>query len=269
MSGASDRAGRVAPLRLDGRVALITGAGSATGIGNAIARAYADAGCAVALGDVDIEGARQNAAALAKHGGGAFAVALDVTDETSVEEAVRRVESELGPVGILVNNAGITSGTRLTELTIAEFDRLLAINLRGAFLCMKAVLAGMIKLHYGRLVWISSVAAKQGGGVFGTSHYAASKAGMIGLCQGAARELGPYGITSNAVAPAMVLTGLIAKTAGEEVERQLDRRNRELIPVGRSATPEDVSAAALFLASDEAAYITGEVLDVNGGLYFD
>ena len=247
-------------------MALITGGGSEAGIGQAIGKAFAQAGCAVALGDVDHAGAKRNAAGLAGRGVG---VELDVTDEKSVNAAVAAAEKELGPVDILVNNAGITSATKLWELSVEEFDRLLAINLRGAFLCLRAVVAGMMSRRYGRLIFISSIAGKQGGGVFGTSHYAASKAGLIGLCQGAARELGPYGITSNAIAPALVLTGLIAKTAGAEAERRLDERNREVVPLGRSATPEDVSAAALFLASDESSYVTGEIMDVNGGAYFD
>jgi 3-oxoacyl-[acyl-carrier protein] reductase len=260
---------REEPFRLDGRVALITGAGSPTGIGRAIATAYARAGAAVVLGDVDASGAERNAQTLTEAGSTAFAVALDVTDEASVSAAVGEANRRAGRVDILVNNAGITSSTPLVELTVAEYDRLMAINLRGAFLCLKAVIPGMIERRYGRIVWMSSVAGKQGGGVFGTSHYAASKAGMIGLCQGAARELARHGITSNAIAPAMVLTGLVAKTGGEEAERRQDERNRELIPVGRSAVAEDVAAAALFLASDEAGYVTGEVMDVNGGLYFD
>jgi 3-oxoacyl-[acyl-carrier protein] reductase len=196
-------------------------------------------------------------------------VELDVTDEKSVAAGVAAVESQLGRIDILVNNAGITSATKVWELTIEEFDRLFAINVRGGFLCLRAVVGGMMSRRYGRILWLSSIAGKQGGGVFGTSHYAASKAALIGLCQGAARELGPYGITSNVIAPSLVLTGLIAKTAGAEAERRLDERNREVIPLGRSATPEDVAAAALFLASDAASYITGEILDVNGGAYFD
>ena len=218
------------------------------------------------LGDVDVEGARRNAAGLAGRGLG---IELDVTDEKSVNAGVAEVEREVGPIDILVNNAGITSATKLWDLMVEEFDRLLAINLRGGFLCLRAVVPGMMDRRQGRILWMSSIAGKQGGGVFGTSHYAASKAAVIGLCQGAARELGPYGITSNAIAPSFVLTGLIAKTAGAEAERRLDERNREVIPLGRSATPEDIAAAALFLASDEASYITGEVLDVNGGSYFD
>jgi NAD(P)-dependent dehydrogenase (short-subunit alcohol dehydrogenase family) len=196
-------------------------------------------------------------------------VELDVTDEKSVAAGIATVEAELGGIDILVNNAGITSATKVWELTIEEFDRLFAINVRGGFLCLRSVVSGMMSRRYGRILWLSSIAGKQGGGVFGTSHYAASKAALIGLCQGAARELGPYGITSNAIAPSLVLTGLIAKTAGEEAERRLDERNREVIPLGRSAKPADIANAALFLASDEASYITGEILDVNGGAYFD
>jgi 3-oxoacyl-[acyl-carrier protein] reductase len=247
-------------------VALVTGGGSATGIGHAIGRSFAEAGCAVALGDVDREGAERNASGLPVRGLG---IELDVTDEDSVNAAVAVVERELGAVDILVNNAGITSATKLWELSVEEFDRLLAINLRGAFLCLRAVVEGMMSRRYGRLIFMSSIAGKQGGGVFGTSHYAASKAALIGLCQGAARELGPYGVTSNAIAPSLVLTGLIAKTAGGEAERRLDERNKEVVPLGRSARPEDIASAARFLASDEASYITGEILDVNGGSYFD
>lgn len=255
--------------RLDGRVALITGGGSPSGIGFAIGRAFAKAGAAVALADINLAGAEKNAAELASAGTRALGVAVDITDEASVSGALARVEAALGPVDILVNNAGITSGTKIWDLTLEEYDRLMAINLRGGFLCLRAVMPGMMSRRFGRVIWLSSVAGKQGGGVFGTTHYAASKAGVIGFCQGAARELGPYQITSNAIAPSMVLTGLVARTGGEEAERSLDEQNREQIPLRRSATAQDVAAAALFLASDEAGFITGEVMDVNGGSYFD
>ena len=257
------------PFRLDGHVALVTGGGSATGIGRAIGLAFARAGAAVALADVDVDGALRNAEELKALGIRALGVALDVTSEESVAQAAAEVRSLLGPVDILVNNAGITSSTKLRELSVEEFDHLLAINLRGGFLCLRAVVEGMVERRWGRLIWMSSIAGKQGGGVFGTSHYAASKAGVIGLCQGAARELAPFGITSNAIAPSFVQTGLLAKTAGPEAERAADERARTAIPVGRSAVPEDVAAAALFFASEEAGYVTGEVMDVNGGSYFD
>ena len=249
-------------MTIGGRVALITGAGSATGLGNAIARSLAGAGARVVLADIDLEGARANAAAI---GEAASAVKMDVTDEASVQAAA----AAAGPVDILVNNAGITQRKAIWELTTAEFDHLLAINLRGSFLCLKAVLAGMMERRWGRLIWISSVAGKQGGGIIGTAHYAASKAGVIGLCQAAARELGPHGITSNAIAPGYIITGIGAKSIGPEQEREVDRIVTAATPVGRSGRPEDIAAAALFLASEEASYITGEVMDVNGGIYFD
>jgi 3-oxoacyl-[acyl-carrier protein] reductase len=250
-------------MTLAGRIALVTGAGSATGLGNAIARSLAGAGARVVLADVDVEGARRNAAAI---GAEASAVEMDVTSEESVLDAVAAAG---GRFDILVNNAGITQRKPIWELTTEEFDRLLAINLRGSFLCLKAVVAGMMERRWGRVIWISSVAGKQGGGIIGTAHYAASKAGVIGLCQAAARELGPYGITSNAIAPGFILTGIGAKSIGPEAEREVDRTVAAATPMRRSGVPEDVAAAALFLASEEASYITGEVMDVNGGIYFD
>ena len=249
-------------MSLEGRVALVTGAGSETGLGNAIARALAGAGARVVLGDLDRAGAERNAAAI---GPAARAVAMDVTDEESVAAAV----AAAGRVDILVNNAGYTQRKPIWELTTEEFDRMLGVNLRGSFLCLKAVVAGMMERRWGRLIWISSVAGKQGGGIIGTAHYAASKAGMIGLCQAAARELGPHGITSNAIAPGFILTGIGAKSIGPEAERQVDELVTGSTPVGRSGVPADIAAAALFLASEEASYITGEVMDVNGGIYFD
>jgi NAD(P)-dependent dehydrogenase (short-subunit alcohol dehydrogenase family) len=190
---------------------------------------------------------------------------MDVADESSVQAAVH----EIGPVDILVNNAGVTQRMPIWELSTEDFDRLLSINLRGGFVCLRAVVAGMMDRRWGRVIWISSVAGKQGGGIIGTAHYAASKAGVIGLCQAAARELGPYGITSNAIAPGFILTGIATKALDADQERELDRTISATAPVRRSGVPEDVAAAALFLASEEASYVTGDVIDVNGGIYFD
>jgi NAD(P)-dependent dehydrogenase (short-subunit alcohol dehydrogenase family) len=193
------------PFRLDGRVALVTGAGSADGIGQAIARIYAAAGAAVALADQDGGGAHANARGIGER---ALGLHLDVTQPESVAAGVAQVELALGPIDILVNNAGITRSTMLWETSLDEHDQVMAINLRGGFICAQAVLKGMMARRWGRLIWMSSIAGKQGGGVFGTASYAASKAGVIGLCQAAARQLGPYGITSNAIAPGLVLTSL-------------------------------------------------------------
>ncbi|TMF91009.1 MAG: SDR family oxidoreductase [Chloroflexi bacterium] len=249
-------------MALRGRLALITGAGSDRGLGYAIARALASAGAEVVLSDIDVEGARRNAAAI---GASARAVALDVTSEASVAEAV----SEVGRVDILVNNAGITQRRAIWELSVDEFDRVLAINLRGGFLCLGAVVKGMMERRWGRVIWISSVAGKQGGGIIGTAHYAASKAGVIGLCQAAARELGPFGITSNAIAPGFILTGIATRAVDAQAEREMDEKISAQAPMRRSGLPDDVGAAAAFLASEEAGYITGEVMDVNGGIHFD
>src|SRR2546421_5857742 len=183
-----------------GKVALVTGAGSATGLGNAIASALATAGAEVVLGDIDIDGATRNAAAI---GAAGRAIFMDVADESSVQAAVH----EIGPVDILVNNAGVTQRMPIWELSTDDFDRLLSINLRGGFVCLRAVLAGMMARRWGRIIWISSVAGKQGGGIIGTAHYAASKAGGGGRCQGAPRGPGPYGTTSTWTWPWVLLTG--------------------------------------------------------------
>jgi NAD(P)-dependent dehydrogenase (short-subunit alcohol dehydrogenase family) len=254
------------PFRLDGRVALVTGAGSADGIGQAIARVYAAAGAMVALADQDGSGAEANARAIGEQARG---VQFDVTQPASVAAGVALVERELGPIDILVNNAGITRSTMLWETSLEEYDQVMAINLRGGFVCAQAVLAGMMARRWGRLIWMSSIAGKQGGGVFGTAHYAASKAGVIGLCQAAARQLGPYGITSNAIAPGLVLTSLLPRTGGADLAARLRQDVERNAPLRRAATPLDIAHAALFLASEAAGYITGEIVDVNGGAYFD
>lgn len=250
------------PFRLDGRVAVITGGGSERGIGNAIGTAYARAGARVALLDRDGEGARRNAAAL---GEGAVGLDVDVSDPASVTAAMGEVRQAVGRVSILVNAAGITSSTPLPELTLEEFDRMQAINVRGGFICLHAVLPDLRAAGWGRVIWLSSIAGKQGGGVFGTTHYACSKAAVIGLCQGAARELGRFGITSNAIAPGLVLTGMVGSA---EVEGALAQRVGETAPVRRPGVTDDIASAALYLASEEASYVTGEILDVNGGAYF-
>jgi 3-oxoacyl-[acyl-carrier protein] reductase len=254
------------PFRLDGRVALVTGGGSPRGIGRAVGAALCAAGARVALLDLDLEGTRRNAAAV---DGEAMGVAADVTDPASIAAAVRSVRDRFGPVEILVNSAGITRGRPLWEVPLEEFDQVMAVNVRGGFICLQAVVEGMKERGWGRVIWLSSVAGKQGGGVFGSTHYATSKAAVIGLCQGAARELGPFGITSNAIAPGLTLTGLVAASSSPEVEAAIHERVRTTVPLRRAAEPEDVAAAALYLASEEAAYVTGEILDVNGGAYFD
>jgi NAD(P)-dependent dehydrogenase (short-subunit alcohol dehydrogenase family) len=255
------------PFRLDGRVALVTGAGSARGIGREVARAFSVAGARVALADRDADGARRNAAEL---GAGALGLAVDVTDPDSVARAVAEVRDRLGPVDVLVCSAGISRSTPIWDMTLEEFDQVMAVNVRGGLVCLKAVLPDMRARGWGRVILLGSQAGKQGGGVFGATHYACSKAALRGLCQGAARELGPFGVTCNTIAPGMVDTDIIV--SGGATPEQRDRLAEQVsaaAPVRRVGRATDIAAAALFLASDEAGYVTGEVMDVNGGAYFD
>jgi 3-oxoacyl-[acyl-carrier protein] reductase len=257
----------MSPFDLEGRVALVTGAGSARGIGRAVAVTYAGAGARVALADLDGEGARRNADGL---GADALGLAVDVTDPTSVASAVEQVRARLGPVDVLVCAAGITRGTALWDIRLEEFDHVMSVNVRGAFISLQAVLPDMRARGWGRVILLGSQAGKQGGGVFGSTHYACSKAALRGLCQGAARELGPFGVTCNVIAPGMVDTDIIlAGGATADQVRQLAERVAAATPSRRIAQPDDIAAAALFLASDAAGQVTGEVLDVNGGAYFD
>lgn len=251
--------------RLDHRVAFITGAGSPTGIGFEIGRAFTAAGARVALADLDEAGARRNAATLP----GALGLGLDVNEPESVGRALAEVRGALGPVDILVNSAGLTRRRKVWEIPLEEFDEVMNVNVRGGLICLQAVVEDMKSRGWGRIIWLSSIAGKQGGGVFGSAHYACSKAAVIGLCQGAARDLGPFGITSNAIAPGLVRTGMVARVAGAEVEAGLDEQVSAAAPLRRAAVAADVAAAALFFASDEAGYVTGEVMDVNGGAYMD
>jgi NAD(P)-dependent dehydrogenase (short-subunit alcohol dehydrogenase family) len=255
------------PFRLDGRVALVTGAGSARGIGREVATTLARAGARAALADLDGEGARRNAA---EAGAGAIGLALDVTDAASVSAGVAEVRERLGPVDVLVCAAGISRSTPIWEIGLDEFDQVMAINVRGTFACLAAVLPDMRERGWGRVIMLGSQAGKQGGGVFGAAHYACSKAALRGLCQGAARELGPFGITCNVIAPGMIDTDIfLAGGATSERRDEIAARVAATAPVRRAGQPADVAAAALYLASEEAGYVTGEVLDVNGGAYFD
>ena len=255
--------------RLDGRVALVTGAASERGIGREIGRAYAAAGAAVGLADVDEGGVRDAAEEIRTAGGKVVPLRMDVTDPASVSAAVAGLETALGPVEILVNSAGITRPTKIWDVSLEEFDRIMDVNVRGGFICLQAVMPGMMERRRGRIVWLSSISGKQGGGTFGTSSYAASKAAVIGLCQAVARELGPYGITSNAIAPGFIETGIVARSGDQQMEDRVRALINETAPLRRAGAPQDVALAALYLASDAAAYVTGEILDVNGGAYFD
>lgn len=247
---------------LTGRTALVTGA--ARGIGHAIAMALGQAGARVWVCDLDAEAAEAAAARLREVGIEAVGVGADVADEAQVQAMVGQVQAMLGGVDILVNNAGIVSTGPLLEVTTAEWNRVMAIDLNSVFFCAKAVLPGMMARQSGRIINIASVAGKRGGGLLGNSCYAAAKGAVIALTKGLAREAGPYAITVNAVSPALTdteMTSALAPQARAEVLAQM--------PLGRAGTPRDIAAAVCFLASREAGFVTGEIMDVDGGFMRD
>jgi 3-oxoacyl-[acyl-carrier protein] reductase len=248
--------------RLDGRVAMVTGAGR--GIGEATARRFAREGARVCLTDVSTDGAAETARGLVDEGMDAFAAKVDVTSRTQVENAVKETVDRYGRLDILVNNAGITKDNLLYKMTDEDWRSVLNVHLSGAFFCARAAQRYMVERNYGRIVNISSTSAL---GNRGQANYAAAKAGIQGFTKTLAVELGRYGITANAVAPGFIETDMTRETAarlGVDFDDFVEERVKT-IPVGRGGWPEDVAAAVLFFASEEAAFVSGQVLYVAGG----
>jgi 3-oxoacyl-[acyl-carrier protein] reductase len=240
------------------RTALVTGA--SRGIGRAIALALARAGARIVVASNEAENNEKVAAEVRELGVEALPVFVDMAAAESVQEALGAVLKAWGRVDILVNNAGITKDGLAVRMKAEDWDLVLSINLRGAFLASKLALPGMMRERWGRIVNIASVVGQSGNP--GQANYVSSKAGVIGLTKALAQEVGSRSITVNAVAPGFIETDMTAKLPAEVRERMLAG-----IPLGRPGQPEDVAAAVKFLASDEAAYITGAVLNVNGGMY--
>jgi NAD(P)-dependent dehydrogenase (short-subunit alcohol dehydrogenase family) len=188
-----------------------------------------------------------------------------VRSREEVGRAVSLVGSTLGPASVLVNNSGVARPTRIDGITDEEYDLVVDVSLRGSFLCSQAVLPHMRQLGGGRMVNVASVAAERGGGLFGGPHYAAAKAGVLGLTRALARDLAPENIRVNAVAPGFIETGIF----GDELTEDRRAAIVEAVPLGRPGSPRDVAQCCLFLASRMSDYVTGEVLDVNGGLHID
>ncbi len=244
---------------LQDKVALITGAGSASGIGRATARLFAEHGGRVALTDVDAESLAE---ARAELGENHRSYVCDVTDAEQCRGTAGEAMKDFGRIDILVNNAGVVHGTRFSDITSQEYDQVLDVNLRGNFQMAQAIVPHMRKSGSGAIVCVSSIAGRAGGGVFGSSHYAAAKSGIFGLAKGLARELAPDGIRVNAVAPGPIDNDFTQGKMTPEDKARIAKG----IPMGRLGRPEEVASVILFLATDLSSYVTGVVLDVNGGL---
>ena len=244
-------------MKLEGRVALITGASQ--GIGHACAQALAREGATVAAAARNREKLDHLVAEIAAAGGKAGAFVMDVADEEQVRSGIKSAIAQFGKIDILVNNAGITRDQLVMRMKRADWDAVLNTNLTSAYLCIQQVIGSMLKQRWGRIINITSVFGQIGQA--GQANYAASKAGLIGLTMAMAREVASRNITCNAVAPGFIETSMTA--ALSEEFKQSAVKN---IPLGRVGSPEDVASAVSFLASEDASYITGHVLNVNGGL---
>lgn len=248
-------------MQLSGRVALVTG--GSRGIGRGIAIALAQAGARVALtyrSNRDL--AAETAAVIQAQSGTAIALPMTVEDRQSVRRAIHEVKSQLGPIDILVNNAAIAQEKPFETITDADWSMMMQVNLQGPFICCQEVLPDMVSRAWGRIINITSIGGQWGG--LNQVHYAAAKAGLINLTRSLARIYSRHGITANAVAPGLVLTDMSRR----ELESEAGRQKVQNIPIGRVASVEEVAHTVVFLASEAASYITGQTINVNGGMYF-
>jgi 3-oxoacyl-[acyl-carrier protein] reductase len=244
-------------MSLSNRVAIITGSGQ--GIGREIALMLSELGASVVISDVNAATAKEVAAEIEAKNGKSLAIPVNVTIAAEVNKLVEQALSSFGHIDILVNNAGVTRDGLLLRMSEADWDLVLNINLKGAFICTQAVLRHMIRQRWGRIVNMASVVGLTGNA--GQANYSASKAGLIGLTKSTAREVASRGITVNAVAPGFIDTGMTQKLS-DNVKQELLKQ----IPVGFIGLPKDVAYAVAFLVSEEAHYITGQVINVNGGM---
>ena len=248
---------------LRGKTAIITGAASPRGIGLATARRFAEEGARVAI--LDIDGPAAHAAAQGIEQGGKrthIGVACNVADQSSCAKAVETVVSAFGQIDILINNAGITQPVKFLDIKPGDWDRIQDVNLKGILFLSQAVIPHMQKRKAGSIACMSSVSAQRGGGIFGGPHYSAAKAGVLGLAKAMAREFGADGIRVNCVTPGLIGTDITSGKLTDEMRTKI----LEGIPLGRLGEAKDVAGIYTFLASDLSAYVTGAVIDVNGGM---
>jgi NAD(P)-dependent dehydrogenase (short-subunit alcohol dehydrogenase family) len=244
---------------LTGKTAVISGAASARGIGRATAKLFAEHGARVAILDLDAEGAARAAAEL---GEGHVGLGCDVADPAGCRQAAEQAIAALGQVDILINNAGISQAVKTMEIRPEDWRRIVDVNMTGVLYLSQAFIPHMRQRRQGSIACMSSVSAQRGGGIFGGPHYSAAKAGVLGLAKAMARELGPDGIRVNSVTPGLIQTDITGGRLTEEMKADIIKG----IPLGRLGDAVDVARIYLFLASDLSSYVTGAVMDVNGGM---
>lgn len=245
---------------LKGKTAVISGAAGERGIGYCTARTFVEHGARVAILDLDAEASARAAASL---GEGHLGLACDVARREDCERAVQATIAAFGHLDIVIANAGITQGVKVWEISDADWTRILDVNLAGVFRLAQAAMPHMRARRRGSIACMSSVSAQRGGGILGGAHYSAAKAGVLGLAKAMARDLGPDGVRVNCVAPGLIRTDIQKGKLNEEQFEAI----RAGVPIGRIGAPQDVANCYLFLASDLSSYVTGAVIDVNGGMH--
>ncbi|MGF6991473.1 3-oxoacyl-[acyl-carrier protein] reductase [Lachnospiraceae bacterium PM6-15] len=248
----------------DGQVVIVTGSGSPKGIGKTIAKTFAKQKAAVVIADINEAGVQETVDEIKAAGGEAMGVVVNVTSKESVDAMVQAILEAYGRIDVLVNNAGISQKVTVEDMTIEDMRRIFEVNMYGLFLCTQACMKPMREAKYGRIVNLSSVSGKRGGGVFGGAHYSASKAAVLGFSKNLSREISAEGITINSVCPGLINTEIWKSLPKADADKIIDG-----IPMGRPGETQEVADTILFLASKEASYITGEEIDVNGGSHMD
>ena len=246
------------------QVVLVTGAGSPKGIGRTIAHTFARQGARVVLCDINQAGLDANVKEMEALGYEACGIAGNLCDKASVDALVADILSRYGRIDVLVNNAGISQKVTVADMTLDDMQKIFSVNMFGLFLITQAVCEVMKRQNYGRLVHLSSVSGKRGGGVFGGAHYSASKAAVLGFSKNLAREVSQFGITTNCVCPGLINTEIWKSLPQEQADAVIAG-----IPMGRPGETQEVADTIVFLASKEASYITGEEIDINGGSHMD
>ena len=239
------------------QVVIVTGSGSPKGIGRVIAKTFSQQGAQLIIADINMEGVKETVEMITAAGGKAEGVRLDVTSKESCQAMVDHVMNTYGRLDVLINNAGVSQHVTVEDMTLEDMKRIFNVNMFGLFLCTQACMKPMVEAGYGRIVNLSSVSAKRGGGIFGGAHYSAAKAAVLAFSKNLSREISQKGVTINSVCPGLINTEIWKSLPQEEAQKVIDG-----IPMGRPGETQEVADTIVFLASKEASYITGEEIDI-------